>query len=167
MAFEQIATSNNEENEAPKTSDLTKKEESNKIDYNLDKVDEQKFQEYKKMTDYIKENGWEYWDEYNNIMEKAIEPFEKQIQDILNKSNVNKISVENKDLPSMSDEALNQEAEKRLEPQPEELKWQKEIIKKINWNGSSEEIQRLNEIINNNMSDVQNFWKKIWWENRE
>ena len=57
MAFEQIATSNNEENEAPKTSDLTKKEESNKIDYNLDKVDEQKFQEYKKMTDYIKENG--------------------------------------------------------------------------------------------------------------
>ena len=167
MAFEQIATSNNEENEAPKTSDLTKKEESNKIDYNLDKVDEQKFQEYKKMTDYIKENGWEYWDEYNNIMEKAIEPFEKQIQDILNKSNVNKISVENKDLSSMSDEALNQEAEKRLEPQPEELKWQKEIIKKINWNGSSEEIQRLNEIINNNMSDVQNFWKKIWWENRE
>ena len=149
MAFEQIATSNNEENEATKTSDLTKKEESNKIDYNLDKVDEQKFQEYKKMTDYIKENGWEYWDEYNNIMEKAIEPFEKQIQDILNKSNVNKISVENKDLSSMSDEALNQEAEKRLEPQPEELKWQKEIIK------------------NNNMSDVQNFWKKIWWENRE
>ena len=143
------------------------KKEGSEIDYSLDKVDEQKFQDYKKMTDYIKEKGWDFWDEYNNIMEKAIKPFEKLYKDILNKGNVNKINVENKDLSSMSNEALNQEAEKILEPQPEELDWQKEIIKKINWNGSPEEIQKLNEIISNNMTDVQNYWKKIWGENEK
>ena len=143
------------------------KKEGSEIDYSLDKVDEQKFQDYKKMTDYIKEKGWDFWDEYNNIMEKAIKPFEKLYKDILNKGNVNKINVENKDLSSMSNEALNQEAEKILEPQPEELDWQKEIIKKINWNGSPEEIQKLNEIISNNMADVQNYWKKIWGENEK
>ena len=57
MAIEQIATSNNEQHEAPKNANLTKTEVSNNVDYSLDKVDEQKFNEYKKMTDYIKENG--------------------------------------------------------------------------------------------------------------
>jgi hypothetical protein len=48
-----------------------------------------------------------------------------------------------------------------MKNQPEELKQQRELIKKINWNGSSEEIQKLNEIVNNNMVDVQNFYEKI------
>ena len=160
MVVEQIARSNEQE-EAPKKANIKKTEVSNNVDYSLDKVDEQKFNEYKKMTDYIKENGWEYWKEYNDIMEKAIKPFEKQIKDILNKSDINKTNIENKDLESMSDEEVAREAEKRLEPQPEELNWQKEIIKKINGNGSSEEIQKLNEIVNNNMADVQNFYEKI------
>jgi hypothetical protein len=56
MAVEQIATSNEQE-EAPKKADLKKTEVSNNIDYNLDKIDEEKFQEFKKMTDYIEKNG--------------------------------------------------------------------------------------------------------------
>ncbi len=157
MAVEQIATSNEQE-EAPKKADLKKTEVSNNIDYNLDKIDEEKFQEFKKMTDYIEKNGWEYGEEYNNIMEKSIKPFEKQIKDILNKSNVIK---ENKDLDKKSDEEIAREADERMKNQPEELKQQRELIKKINWNGSSEEIQKLNEIVNNNMVDVQNFYEKI------
>lgn len=156
--IEKIATSNNEEYEAPKNEKLTKTEVSDKVDYSLDKVNEEKFNEFKKMADYIKENGKEYGDEYKNIVDKAITPFEEKISKILNKEKLKKNNI---DVNSMSDEELQNEADKRLELQPEELDWQREILKKINNNWSSEEIQELNEIVNNNMADVQNFYDKI------
>ena len=152
--LEQIATSN-EVNEAPKNVGVEKTEVSNNVDYNLDKIDEQKFQEFKEMTDYIKENGWEYGDEYNKIINDVIKPFEDQIQNILYKNKMNK------SLDSMSDEEIANEADEIMRNQPEELRSQQELIKKINWNGSPEEIQKLNEIVNDSMAEVQSFYDKI------
>lgn len=157
-SFEQITTSNESKNETPKNVVVEKTEVSNNIDYNLDQVDEQRFQEFKEMTDYIKENGWEYGDEYNKILKDVIKPFEDQIQNILDKNNKSKI---NKSLDSMSDEEIANEANERMKNQPEELKSQQELIKKINWNGSPEEIQKLNEIVNDSMAEVQSFYDKI------
>ena len=151
-ALEQIATSNTQD-EAPKDVAVEKTEVSDNIDYNLDQVDEQKFQEFKEMTDYIKENGWEYGDEYNKIVNDVISPFESQIQNILDKNN--------KSLDSMSDEEIAKKADEIMKNQPKELKSQQELIKKINWNGSSEEIQKLNEIVNDSMAEVKSFYDKI------
>lgn len=171
MTLEQIATSNNEEYEAPKNEKLTKKEVSDKVDYNLDKVDEKKFKKFKKMADYIKENGKEFWDEYRNIVNNAITPFEEKISKILNKEKF--LKKNNIDVSSASDEQLQEEADKRAGLQPEELNWQREILKEIINNWSEQEIQQLNEIVNNNMADVQSFYDKIagwnwlsgiqWW----
>ena len=159
MVVEQIATSNNGQKEAPKNVVNSKETDvSNKIDYKLNKIDEEKFKEFKKMADYIEKNGWEYREEYKKIMDERIKPFEKQLQDILNKSNEN---VTEENLDKKSDEEIAKEADKRMKNQPEEFKQQTELIKKINWNGSPEEIQKLNEIVNNNMTDVQNFYEKI------
>lgn len=152
MPIEQIATSNNEQQEAPKNEKLTKVETSNNIDYNLDSINEEKFQQFKNMTDYIKEKGWEYEKEYKNIMNNIIKPFEE---------NLNKILDKNKDINSMSDKELADEAEAKMNNQPQELRKQQELIKKINGNWSQEEVQKLNEIVNNNMADVQNFYNKI------
>jgi len=157
MTEVQIAESDREEVHSENTTPK-KTEVSNNIDYDLDTIDEEKFQEFKKMTDYIKKNGWEYGDEYNHIMEKSIKPFERQIKDILNKSNV---TTESKDLDSKSDEEIAREADEIIKNQPEELNQQKELIKKINWNGSPEEIQKLNEIVNDGMGEVQSFYDKI------
>ena len=67
----------------------------------------------------------------------------------------------NKSLDSMSDEEVANEADEIMKNQPEELKSQQELIKKINWNGSPEEIQKLNEIVNDSMGEVQSFYDKI------
>ncbi len=152
MPIEQIATSNNEQQEAPKNEKLTKVETSNKIDYNLDSINEEKFQQFKEMTDYIKENGWEYEKEYQNIMNNVIKPLEE---------NLNKILDKNKDINSMSDKELADAAEEKMNNQPKKLREQQELIKKINGNWSQEEVQKLNEIVNNNMADVQDFYNKI------
>ena len=155
--LEQVATSN-KSNEAPKNVVVEKTEVSNNVDYNLDKVDEQKFLEFKEMTDYIRKNGWEYGDEYNKIIDNVITPFEDQLKNILSKNYKDKI---NKSLDSMSDEEVANEADEIMKNQPEELKGQQELIKKINWNGSPEEIQKLNEIVNDSMGEVQSFYDKI------
>ena len=152
---ERIATSNNEQYEVTKDVKLTKTEVSNNVDYSLDTIDEQKFQEFKKMIDYIKENGGEYKNEYEDIMNKVIKPFEEKIKSILDKNK------ETKDLDSLSDEELNNIADERMKNQPEELMKQQELIRKINNNGSPEEVQQLNEMVNENMVDVQNFYNKI------
>lgn len=152
MALEKIATSNNEQQEAFRKP-TTKTEVSNSIDYNLKEINEEKFNKFKEMTDYIKENGGEYWDEYRDIVNRIITPFEEKFQSIINK--------ETKDLDSLSDEELNNIANERMKKHPEELMKQKEVIRKINNNGSPEEIQQLNEMVNENMVDVQNFYSKI------
>ena len=173
MAMQEIAESNRaqqEVSEAPKGKTLEKAEESNKIDYNLDKVDEKKLQEYIDMTDYIRENGWkykEYNDEFNQIMEEKIKPFEKQIKDILEKSDGKRSKKEKVDRDSMSDEEIAKNADERLEHQPEELKKQQEIIARINDNWSPEEINKLNEIVAESMAEVQTFAKKIWYSKKK
>jgi rRNA maturation endonuclease Nob1 len=153
--LETIATSNNGQYEAPKNVKPEKTEVSDKVDYNLDGIDEQKFQEFKKMTDYIKENGGEYKDEYEDIMNRVIKPFEEKIQSILNRNK------ETGDLDSLSDEEVNRIANEVMERQPEEFTKQQELIRKINSNGSSEEIHRLNEMVNENKADVQKLYDKI------
>ena len=157
MPVEKIVTSN-EQKDIPEEEYLKKTEVSNNVDYNLDKIDEEKFQEFTKMVDYIKENGWEYGEEYKRIMNDKIKPFEEQIKDILDRNNE---SWENNNLDSMSDEEIADEADERMKNQPEKLRSQQELIKKINWNWSPEEIQKLNEIINENMADLKSFYDKI------
>lgn len=132
--------------------------ESNNIDLNLNKVDEKKFLEFKKMADYIKENGWEYEEEYKKIMEERIKPFEKQLQDILSKNNKSK---ESKDYSSQTDEEIAEEADEIINKQPEELRKQQALIAEINNNWTSEEINKLNEIMTEGMAEVQSFWDKI------
>ena len=127
---------------------------SDAVDYNLDKVNEQKFQEFKKMTDYIKEKGWKYEEEYHNIVNKIITPFGEQIQKILNKNIT-------KNVDSMSDIEIAKEADKIMKNQPKEVNGQQELIKKINWNWSPKEISKLNEFVTENMTDVRSFYKKI------
>ena len=153
MALERIATSNNEENEAPKNAQL--KEVKDSIDYEKNNVDVAKLQEFKKMTDDIQKYGWEYAREYDDIMKKAISPFEKKIREILDKNE------KAKDINSMSNEELNNLANERMEGQPKELEWQQKLLKRITESGSSEDVQQLNEIVNNNMADVQAFRNRI------
>ena len=153
MALERIATSNNEENEAPKNAQL--KEVKDSIDYEKNNVDVAKLQEFKKMTDDIQKYGWEYAKEYDDIMKKAISPFEKKIREILDKNE------KSKDINSMSNEELNNLANERMEGQPKELEWQQKLLKRITESGSSEDVQQLNEIVNNNMADVQAFRNRI------
>ena len=74
--------------DTPNETDTPNKEES--LDKSLNKVDEEKFQEYVEMIDYIRENGWEYEEEYEGIVNNAIKPLEDQINKILNKNMANR-----------------------------------------------------------------------------
>ncbi len=157
MAVEAVGVSNNVDTNLS----ITKWEkivDSNEVDVTLDKVDEKKFLEFKKMVDYIKENGWEYEEEYKKIMEDWIKPFEKQYQDILNKS---KKPTENKDYSERTDKELENKAEEIRNRQPEEFDKQQALIAEINNNWTSEEINKLNEIMTEGMAEVQSFWDKI------
>ena len=153
MALEKIATSNNEQNEAPKNAQLEKVEDS--IDYEKNNVDVAKLQEFKKMTDDIKKYGWEYKKEYRNIMRNIIKPFERKFKKIIDENK------ESRDFNSMSDEELDNAANARMEGQPKKLEWQQELFKKITNGGLTDEVQQLYEIVNNNMVDVQSFWQKV------
>jgi hypothetical protein len=64
-------------------------------------------------------------------MEERIKPFEKQLQDILNKS---KKPTENKDYSSQTDEEIAEEADEIINKQPEELDKQQALIAEINNN---------------------------------
>ena len=169
--FEEIAQSNQQEKEVTEgINNAEKTEVSNQIDYDLDKVNKEKLQDFKDMAEYIKENGEEYkeyQEEFSQIMKDKIGPFEKQLNDLLYKSNPNGTQKENVDWDSVSDEDLNNDADIRLEHQPEELDGQKEIIAKIYENWSPEEIEKLYDIVNENMVDVQNFAAKIWYFKKE
>ena len=70
----------NEQTEAHKNAKFTKIEVSNNVDYSLDTIDEQKFQEFKKMTDYIKEKGREYEGEYDDIMNRVSSHLKKKFK---------------------------------------------------------------------------------------
>lgn len=151
--LEKIATSNNEQFEASQSTEL--KQPKNAIDYSKNEVDEAKFNDFKKMVDDIKNYGGEYGkEEYDDIMKNVIKPFEDKIQEILYKNK------ETKDLSSMSDEELEAAANERMELQPDELEWQKGLFQKITESGSSEEVEQLYEMVNNNMADVQAFWEE-------
>lgn len=148
--LEKIATSNNEENEISQSTERTEL----KIDTTKNKVDEATFNNFQKMVNDIKNYGWEYKKEYDDIMDRVIKPFEERIQMILEKNK------EAKDLSSMSDKELEDVANGRMELQPDELEWQQELFKKITESGSSEEVEQLYEMVNNNMADVQAFWNQ-------
>ena len=147
-----IATSNNEQYEASQETELTKLK--NTIDYSKNEINEAKFNDFKKMVDDIKNYWWEYKKQYDDIMDSVIRPFEDKIQKILYKNK------ETKNVNAMSDEELNNEANGRMELQPSELEWQQELFQKITESGSSEEVEKLYEMVNNNMADVKTFWNE-------
>jgi len=147
-SLDKISASNNEEAEISQSTEHTEL----KIDTTKSEVDEEMFNNFKKMVDDIKDHGWVYEKQYNDIMNRIVKPFEEKIKIILDKNR------ETKDISSMSDEELNNVANERMELQPDELEWQKELFKKITESGSSEEIEQLYEMVNNNMADIQSFW---------
>lgn len=148
--LEKIATANNEQYEASKKTELTKLQDT--IDYSKNEINEEKFNDFKKMVDDIKNFWWEYKKQYDDIMDKVIKPFEDKIQRILYKNR------ETKNVNAMSNEELNNEANERMELQPSELEWQQKLFQKITESGSSEEVEKLYEMVNNNMADVKTFW---------
>ena len=144
--------------EADMYTDTPNEEES--LDKSLNKVDEEKFQEYVEMIDYIRENGWEYEEEYEGIVNNAIKPLEDQINKILNKNMTNR-NLETRNLVFMPNKEMEWVVAEILNGQPDGVNNFKDVIKAINENWSPDEILALNNIINENMNDVQNFYTKI------
>ena len=144
--------------DTPNETDTPYKEES--LDKSLNKVDEEKFQEYVEMIDYIRENGWEYEEEYEGIVNNAIKPLEDQINKILNKNMANR-NLETRNLVFMPNKEMEWVVAEILNGQPDGVNNFKDVIKAINENWSPDEILALNNIVNENMNDVQNFYTKI------
>ena len=144
--------------DTPNETDTPNKEES--LDKSLNKVDEEKFQEYVEMIDYIRENGWEYEEEYEGIVNNAIKPLEDQINKILNKNMANR-NLETRNLVFMPNKEMEWVVAEILNGQPDGVNNFKDVIKAINENWSPDEILALNNIVNENMNDVQNFYTKI------
>ena len=123
------------------------------IDSSLNQVNEQTLREFARKMKYIHENGWNeekqpidnIWAKYESIIKKIFEEDENVMWDI----------------NTMSDKEVENAADRAMEDQPNKINEQKKVYMMAIWNASPEDIQKLNEFVNENMADVQNYYNKI------